>query len=379
MKILFDARPETMYPLAGGGFSGGSQVYIKAVVKGLAANGHDVHVIAQDLEVDEQRGPNEHWWPPTYFPRKVDVAVIQMHAFQNPEYDAPLCVLMTSCIDPYVGPNDEWVPAFEAVPVFSEVHKKLLLETRPFKPEQVFVTGLGVNLADYYVEYNPLRDGDYLRQLQSKKVYGRMLYANDPARGLFYTLDVFDEVKKNVPEATLHVAYDFDNQWEMRKYEHSQMAEYLLECKKRLDSTPGVRNLGGLNRREIIREQIECAVHCYPSDPPGRGTQTHGLTQLECAAAGAALVLSDVEAFPEIFGEGAQILPTIGTYVPALERRYEAKDYAYYVSALMRNPLDLEKQSHKARRLAESMTWDVVIEKWERMLETIREGSTVNV
>ncbi len=48
MKLLFDARPETMYPLGKPGFSGGSQVYIRAITEGLAAKGHEVHVITND-------------------------------------------------------------------------------------------------------------------------------------------------------------------------------------------------------------------------------------------------------------------------------------------------------------------------------------------
>ncbi len=368
MRLLFDARPETMYPLGKEGFSGGSQVYIRAIAGGLAKRGHRIDVITNDLEVDEEKG-GVRWWPPDYFPHVADVAIQQMHANPECEYQADALVLMTSCIDPNLGPDDAWASAFDAYPVFSEVHKRLLLETRPtVDPARVHVTGLGVNLDDYPWPVSWLPDPN-LRYAGTPKVPGRMLYANDPARGLFYTLDVFDLVKQEIPHATLHVAYDFDNQLAMRRWEHSHMAQMLLDCKRRLESTPGVVNLGALTREQIIREQLECQVHCYPSDPPGRGTQTHGLTQLECAAAGAALVLSDVEAFPEVFGEGATILPTIGTYMPEMERRVTAADYAAVVIDLMTHPERWAEESKRARALAERVTWDVVLDKWERMLE----------
>lgn len=376
MKLLFDCRPEVMYPLAKPGFSGGSQVYIKAIASGLAERGHKVHVIAPDLEYDEERGPNEWWWPPAYFPHNADVAIQQMHAHGNPEYEAPVCILMTSCIDPNLGKGDCYASAFEAFPVFSETHKQLLLETRPTVPaDRVFVTGLGVNLDDYHSVRQD--EGNVTRLIG--KVPGRMLYANDPARGLFATLDVFDLVKKEVPDATLHVAYDFDNQLAMREWEHSQMAQLLWDCKRRLAETPGVVNLGGLSREAIIREQLECQVHCYPSDPPGRGTQTHGLTQLECAAAGAALVLSDVEAFPEVFGEGATILPVIGKFMPDWQRRVTAKDYAYEVIGIMNLPGEWQEASRKARALAETMQWSTVLDRWEAMLVQVTEKEKVNV
>ena len=368
MKLLFDARPETLYPLGKEGFSGGSQVYIKAITAGLAARGHQVHVITNDLEIDERRGENLTYWPPTYFPHQADIAVMQMHAKENPEYEAPIAILMTSCADPWLGPNHQFADSFDAVPVFSEVHKKLLCKMRPVPESKCFVTGLGVELGDY-------DSPDFTHS--GIRVPGRMLYANDPARGLFYTLDIFDLVRKRVPEATMHIAYDFDTQLSWRAWEHSQMAQILWECKRRLETTKGVVNLGALDRAGIIREQLECQVHCMPSDPPGIGTQTHGLLQMECAAAGTALVLSNIEAFPEVFGDAATILPVIGHYEPALERRIIAEDYAEVVIELMQNGSKWAEASRKARALAERNTWSVVVDRWEAMLEKVMEGMKV--
>jgi glycosyltransferase involved in cell wall biosynthesis len=105
-----------------------------------------------------------------------------------------------------------------------------------------------------------------------------------------------------------------------------------------------------------------------PSDPPNVGTQIHGLTQLECAAAGCALVLSDVEAFPEVFGTAAHILPVIGKYRPELERRITAEDYAAIVVELMRDQEKWKHASTQARALAEQHTWSRVVDNWEAML-----------
>ncbi len=377
MRILFDATPETMYPLATEGFSGGSQTYIRAIIRRLVERGHTVHVIANDLQVDEQRGECEFWWPREYHPHQFDVAVQQMHVNSNPDYDAPILVLMTSCVDPNLGPDHQWASQIDAYPLFSETHKRLLLQLRPTVPEdKCFITGLGVDLADYSFAAHGVGLGYWLNEFGGK-IPGRMLYANDPARGLFYTLDIFDRVKREVPEATLHVAYAFDRQLEVHRWEHSQMAELLWECKRRLETTPGVVNLGGVSRAQIIDEQLECQVHCMPSDPPAIGTQTHGITQMECAAAGCALVLSDVEAFPEVFSKGATILPVIGRYLPDQERRVDAQDYAAVVVELMRDRDKWEEASRKARALAEKHTWDIVCDRWEEMLSKLMEGVKV--
>ena len=384
MRLIFDARPEVMYPLGKEGFSGGSQVYIKAITAGLADRGHEVHVITNDLEVDERRGPNLWYWPPTYFPRTADAAVMQMHARAEPEYEAAICVLMTSCVDPWLGPDHQFAASFDAVPVFSEVHKKLLCQHRPIPPEKCYVTGLGVELEDYFIpddgqhpawySFPQTTSGANCRRMQ-QKVPGRLLFANDPARGLFNVLDIFDLIRQRLPEASLHVAYNFDQQHGFRAWEHSQMAELLWECKRRVECTPGVVKLGDLDRAGIIREELECQVHVMPSDPPAVGTQTHGITQMECAAAGAALILSDVEAFPEVFGEAATILPVIGKFVDdgaGGGRRVDAQDYADAVLDLMLDPAKWAEASRKARALAERNTWGSVVDRWEQMLAQVR-------
>ena len=380
MRLIFDARPETLYPLGKDGFSGGSQVYIKAITEGLASHGHEVHVITNDLELDERRSDNLWYWPPTYFPHSADIAIMQMHAQPNPEYMAPIAILMTSCTDPWLGPDNQFADSFDAISCFSETHKNLLCKMRPVKPDKCWITGLGVDLWEYSSGATRISD-DVLDFHQSHiaKVPGRMLYANDPARGLFYVLDIFDIVKQQIPEVTLHVAYNFDQQLEWRKWEHSHMAQMLWYCKQRIESTPGIVNLGALTREQIIKEELECQVHCMPSNPPGIGTQTHGLTQMECAAAGAALVLSDIEAFPEVFGEAATILPVIGKYEQALERRITAADYAEVVVDLMKDSDKWLEASHKARVLAEKNTWSIVVDNWKAMLtKLVRELQNVS-
>ena len=147
VRLVFDCTKETMYPLAKEGFSGGSQVYVKQIIKGMVAQGHDVHVIANDLEVDEQRGEHEWWWNPSCHPTQFDIAIQQMHCNPEPRYEAPILILMTSCVDPDLGPDGQWARAIDAIPVFSNVHRELLLKVRPtVDADKVFITGLGVGV-----------------------------------------------------------------------------------------------------------------------------------------------------------------------------------------------------------------------------------------
>ncbi len=357
MRILIDASNHQLYPIGSDGFTSGTVVMIRQIAAGLAERGHTVHVITNDLQVEDQRGPTLWYWPPNVHPLAGDVAVQLMHVNPQPEYDADILLLMTFGIDPYLGPDHQWGQQVDGFPVLSAKHGELLRKARPtVRESKCFVTGLGVDTVDYPTWPN-------------KRVPGRLLYSNDPTRGLPALLDIFDKVKEQVPEASLHIAYDFDGNLERVKWEHSYRAQMLLDCKKRIEATPGIVNLGALSREQVIREQLECQVHCMPSN--AERDQLHGLTQLECAAAGAALVLSDVAAFPEVFGEGATILPQVGKYMPELERRIDAGDWAQIVIELIKDETVWQTASQKARTLAEKHTWPAVIDRWEEMLKEL--------
>ena len=379
MRIIFDAQALQMYSLFKDGFRGGTETYVLEVAEGLAAKGHEVHVVANDCDRDQQR-KGVWFWPPAYHPTAAD-AVVAVHSLEyvTPEagYDAPVLVAMGNGLGAFLGPDDEWAKFVDAWPVFSKCHADLLTKHhKNVDPAKCHVTGLGIDLGEFdYFYDNP--GGQWRNPSANEaKVPGRIFVSNDPARGLWHVLDVFDAVKKRIPETILHVGYDWETAFEQRKWASNALAETLWDCKRRLETTEGVKLLGKLSREDLIREQLECQVHIWPSDPPNVGSQIHGLTQMECAAAGAALVLSDVEAFPEVFGEAATILPVPGTFLPPEGEeeghRVNAEDWAEVVAELMTDPEKWTEASRKSRALAEQHDWGRVVNAWDSMLNGLK-------
>lgn len=374
ISIVIDAQSLKLYPVAREGFSGGTEGYVRALARGLADRGYETHVVAPDCEREERRG-EVYWWPPGWHPRSPDVLVAMHNLEYQHEYDAPTLVLGLNGVDPWMGDDNELMPTVDAFPCFSQCHIELLHQARGVPKERCHVTGLGVDTRDYATSKGEgTVNGKSYRWAKlhtSCKVPGRMLYANDPARGLWHVLDIFDHVRREVPDASLHVAYDFERQFSYHRWNANAVTEMLWECNRRIEATEGVRNVGALGREDLIREQLECHIHAMPSDPPNVGSQIHGLAQMELAAAGTPLVLSDIEAFPEVFGDGALILPLPGQYLPQLERRYDAQDWAEAVIQLMRDEDKWREASRKARALAERHTWDAVLDRWDAMLRSL--------
>lgn len=383
MKLIIDARNLRLYPVGKPGFHGGTETYVKVLASGLAGKGHTVHVVTPDLDEDEQRGPNEWWWGPDTHPTKAD-AVVMVHSLSGADdYAGDALIYATNGVDPYLGPDGRLAELVAAFPVFSKNHGELMCAQNPtIDKGRCVVTGLGVDLGEY--GYDTMRglDGEIitrqpLKALTPHKVPGRIWVGNDPARGLWHVLDVFEIVQRRYPEATLHVTYDVERQFEQHRWRQNILAETMRETQRRMKTIPGVVNLGGLDRPGVIQQQLEAMVHLWPSDPPNVGSQIHGISQMEAAAAGCALVLSDTEAFPEVFGGTAEILPVPGRFIPDPNgdgRRIDAQDYAEIVLDLLRDPELWAKASRASRRLAERHTWAAVIDKWDAMLGMLAEG-----
>lgn len=333
---------------------------VQKLAHGLAERGHTVHVIANDLQHEQQRGPTEWWWGPSNHPQVADVVVAVSSLETIGDLAGTFLVMAPNGIDPLLFNREGVVSAYAC---FSQNHIDLMTRLRKaIAPDLCHITGLGVDLSEY----------PWPRK--HKPVYGRMLFSNDPARGLLQTLDIFEHVQAAIPEATLHIGYDFDRQFEQHKWSARCMAEILWECKRRMDANPAITSLGGLTHAELLREQLECHVHTYPSDPPNTGSQIHGMTQIELAAAGVPLVLSDIEAFPEVFGEAARILPVVGAmrkHVGDDMVRVDVQDWAEVTIELMKSPKKWKAASHASRALAEQWPWSRVVDNWQAMLDKL--------
>ena len=362
MRIIFDGRSLRLYGLGGPGFKGGTEQMVQRIAHGLAERGHTVHVVTPDLTREEQRGPAEWWWGPENFPREAD-AVVLVQGMQGLEADfqADLLILATTQVNPYCGPNGEWAQGVDAFPVLSQHQLNLMCAHVPtIERRRAFITGLGVDASEL--------------PLGVPKVPGRLLYSSEPARGLWHLLDVFEHVRRAESGASLHITYDFDRQFEYHRWTANAVSEALWEAKARIEATPGIVSLGALSREEVRREQAEAEIFAYPCDPVTAGSELFCLAAMEAAAAGAALVLSDREVLPELYGDVATILPLSGTFMPAQERRFDAQDWAEVIVELMQDGEKREAMARQGRELAARHSWDAVIDRWERMLEEAGHG-----
>jgi GT2 family glycosyltransferase/tetratricopeptide (TPR) repeat protein len=135
----------------------------------------------------------------------------------------------------------------------SDWHKGFLANHHKQMPQdKMFLTANGV------VEQN-YQDVD----LYGKK--NQMIYSSSPDRGLYQLLKMVPEIRKEVPDFTLKVAYGFLN-WESAAKQRNDTASMeLIKKIKGLMDQPGVVYLDRINKEELAKHQKESKVWFYPT------------------------------------------------------------------------------------------------------------------
>lgn len=365
MNLIIDATPLDLYPFSKPGFTGATEIYAHKLAEGLATRGHTVHVVTPDLTTLEHRAPTLFYWPKAWHPTEAD-AVVMFHNLEHiGPYSADLLILVSNGLGADLGPQDEFASGLDAVACLTKKHVDLLTLAHPkIDRSKCFVTGLGVDLSEYRGDILPARRP------------GRLLWTSSPERGLWHAVDIFEHVQKDMPEATLHLTYDWERFFHRAKWDSNHQAAQMWQIKERIDANPAIVNRGGLSREELIQAQLEAQIFLFPCDPQLIGSQLHSLAALEAAAAGCALVLSQSEALPEVFGSAAEILPIPGHFDPHIERRWDAQDWAAVCLALLQSPEKWAQASRSARSLAERSTWGAVLDVWDAKLDELQRRDT---
>lgn len=200
------------------------------------------------------------------------------------------------------------------------------------------------------------RDGIDLERF--KAIYprerGRMVYSSSPDRGLDVLLEVLPRIRKEVPEANVHVFYGFSN-WEkaIRLRGRPGELEWMEAIKRRLDD-PGVVYRGRVGQTQLAKEMLKAEVFAYPTG----FTETFCMTAAEQMAAGNPVVTSDLAALSTTVGE-AGILLQGANHSPEYKERF-VREVVRMLTDRHRHRIFREKAVAKAR----AYSWDGIVDEW---------------
>lgn len=143
--------------------------------------------------------------------------------------------------------------------------------------------------------------------------WNRVTYSSSPDRGLHHLLRLWPKVIKEVPDAELHVFYDVDKWLEMDAAvgDRSPTHDRANAVRAAISKPPkNVVFRGGIGQGELSAEHVKSAILAYPCDPVAP-TEGFSMTVLEGIVAGCEVIISNADAFPELWQDapGVTMLP----------------------------------------------------------------------
>ncbi len=178
----------------------------------------------------------------------------------------------------------------------------------------------------------------------------RFIYSSTPNRGLDIILEyIWDDIKKELPEAELHTYYGFNTFYELEKHNPERMA--WMKKMEKLMEKPGVVNHGRVSQKELSKDILKSSYWLYPTYFP----EIHCITACEMQAGGVIPITSGYAALEETVRNGITVEGDV--YDPEYHKKY-VKEVVKQVKK------DNSELINKAIKEAAEFDWDNVADQW---------------
>ena len=237
--------------------------------------------------------------------------------------------------DPNMFP-EESIENIDAIMVLSQFHKTLLPSYIP--ESKIYVSSNGINLADFnndLLERNPKR----------------MIYTSSYDRGLQHLLDMWPDIKKQVPAAELHIFYGWNTYDAMLAKGHRD-AKFKNDMVA-LMKQDGVFEHGRIGHKQLAKEFAKSGIYAYPS----HFEEISCISAMKAQAALCVPVVTNYAALAETVKFGVKIDGKAGDF-PVDE---------LFCSTLVDMLNDTEKQEAIRKEMLSSRDqwgWNKVAQKW---------------
>ncbi|MBU2051272.1 MAG: hypothetical protein KKH61_20185, partial [Gammaproteobacteria bacterium] len=142
---------------------------------------------------------------------------------------------------------DEDFESLDGVIVLSEYHKSFLSHLKD--QSKIIVSRNGLNIKDF----------ENISEIRNPH---RMIYASSYDRGLQHLLEHWKEVRKEVPDAELHIFYGWNTYLEMMKIGRRPKEYYDMMCE--LMKQEGVTEHGRIGQKKLVKEYSKSGIWAYP-------------------------------------------------------------------------------------------------------------------
>lgn len=244
--------------------------------------------------------------------------------------------------------------------VLSEWHRKHWLEVYPWFPrEKLVVTSNAVDPALFPDVHDMAENG--ARPALERRPH-RFIWPSSPDRGLDQVLAWWPEIRKQWPDAELHVFYGWDTVDWMMQMPGREWLRWFKAKIEDLGAQPGVYFRGRLPARELYREMAQAQFWLYPSQTAFdlEWDETFCIAAVEALACGVTPVIADAGALRERLAD-------VGMEDHLVEWKAPLKRWLHALRRFDRMPNAAEIERRRAV-LFETRSFAALYRQWMRLV-----------
>jgi glycosyltransferase involved in cell wall biosynthesis/tetratricopeptide (TPR) repeat protein len=327
---------------------GGSELMAIEISKRLAAQGHRVRVYNSCGNGEGVYDGVEYYLTPKYKGVTCDILIVSRWApavLEDFQVTARLKLLWVHDVCA-IGATPETLSQYDVILALSQWHKQNLIQVHQLDPNKIIVTRNGINLKRF--------DKKVIRNQY------KVVNSSSPDRYLPVLLDVWMEIKTQVPQATLDIFYGFQN-WEKVAHNDPNQMAMIHKLKMQMDIMKpfGVTFRDRVNQDVLAEEFLSAGVWASST----WWTETSCITAMEAQAAGLRIVTSSIAALNETVGKRGILIDGEWT-----SPDYKRKFVDAVVSALQKTD---NKDRKALQKYAKNFDLDTLVQEWEQMFITL--------
>lgn len=342
---------------------GGSELTLLELAKRLAKLGHKVRVYNSCGQFGEKIYDGVQYLQTEKFhDLECDVLIVSRRTdYLDEKYNnkSKLTLLWTHDLLPACWTSKNLLIA-DRILALSQFHKNFILQhITSIHPDQIIVTRNGV-------------DTDLFNNLKKKNIKRnkyRIVNASSPDRSWPILLNAFPEIKKQVPEAELHLYYGFKN-WIYAAQSDPLQMDLINRLKAQIKSMEslGVVYHDRVNQVQLAEEMLKSGVlaHCTWFQ------ETYGISFANAQMAGLKIVSSALGALPEVVGDRGYLIK---------DKEWTSTEYKEEFTRAVVNALYNTSDSQRdelSKYAQENFGLDALAQDWEKMFFSLIEEFKIN-
>lgn len=217
-------------------------------------------------------------------------------------------------------------------------------ENNHVKPNQKLASGNGIDPATFSkYDDRPIQRDNH-----------RIIYMSSNERGLRILLDIWPEVKRAVPDATLTPYYGWQSFDSVNRDNPERMA-WKATMVARMKELDGVSESVRLGQDDLVKEMFKSGVWAYPSFFP----EVNCITAQKAQAAGCIPVTSTFAALQDVVSDEFGVKVDMGAFTPEDIEKYKQE----LIKTLLHRPIESRCKA-MMQWARDKYDWKNVAEQW---------------